>query len=224
MTSSTIPNAPTFEDVRASIAELARTGGAGKDTQIKAALKVVEAAYHGTVDFTPNKHGPGRTDAVVLAEDFTRNFTGAMIFDTKAPTSKKLISCFNKLIVFGNTPKWGTGQPMQIVNDFLTARQRARARPQGRKLADAFNAFMAFVRAQSKEDSLMSPAEFDQFIFKPEADVRTPREVIDTVRTTMLKLQKGQVAHCNERDDSAEVQQIIALCTQRIQALDSKAS
>lgn len=210
-----IPNAPTLASLRADLDALAKTGGAGKDVQIKAALKVVEAAYLGTIDLAPNKHGTGITDATLLAEDFVKNYSGALIFDTKAPTSKKLIACFNTIIKFGGVPKWGQGQPMQVVNDFLTARQRARAKG-GKKLEDAFNAFMRFIRAQLKEDTILTTAEFDKFIYKKDSEPRTARDVLDVVRNTIIKLRKGQIANCPDKDDSPETQQILSLCNQRI--------
>lgn len=213
-----IPNAPTLASLRADLEALAKTGGAGKDIQIKAAIKVIEAAYLGTIDLQPNKHGQGVNDATLLAEDFVKNFSGALIFDTKAPTSKKLLSCFNTLIKFGNTSKWGQGQPMQQVNDFLHARQQARKKG-GKKLSDAFNAIMGFVRKQAKEDNLLTPQEFDEFIYKKDADPRSGKDVLDSIRQTIIKLRKGQVANCPDKDDSPETHAILTACNQRIAKL-----
>jgi hypothetical protein len=212
----TISNVTTLEQVRKDIAELAKEGGRGKDTQIKAAVKVAQAAYEGGIDLDPKKHGkPGVTDATVLAEDFVTTFTGALVFDTKAPTVMKLVSIYKRLISFAANPKYGPGQPMQQINDYLTARQKARAKG-GRKLEDALNGFMRFVRAQAKEDTLLTPDEFDQFIFKKETEVRTGREVLEGLRKTVIALRKGQVSNCPDKDDSAETQQVLSYLNQRI--------
>jgi hypothetical protein len=213
-----IPNTRTLDALKADMVTLGEEAGKGKDTQVKAGLKILEGAYFGTIDLSANKHGTDKTDAVVLAETYVRAQGSAVIFDAKAPNQRKLVSTFNTLIKFGGNPKWGSGEPLANVNALMTLRQKLRAAG-GVKLDDAFNSLLKYARAQMKEDTMITGQALEQFLRKKETDVRSVKDVLDGVRNTIIKLRKGQLSNVAGDDQSAETQQILSHLNKRIAAL-----
>lgn len=214
------PNLPSFEAMLQVAQELGEQAGKGKDTQIRFDLKLIEAAYLGTINLDPNKHGPDRRDAIVLAEAYVKAQQGATQFDAKSDASRKLISNVDKCIKLGGNPKWGQGEPLATVNALVTFRQKMRRDPQqAKKLDDAHNALMRFATTQLKRDTLIDGDELHKFVFKRDPNERTIEDVLEAIRKMANNLKAGKVAHCHEIDQSPEVQSIINSCTKRLTAI-----
>lgn len=191
-------NAPSFESLLADAKELGELAGKGKDTQIKFDLKVADGAYLGTLSLDPNKHGSGRDDATLLAEAYVRATQGAVVFDVRADKTRKQVSNVRKCIKVGANPKWGRGQPMQFINEFIEFRQKVRAKdatalkkaPNGRTdkdLDDAHNGLMRLFTAQLKSDTLLSEQTRNSFAFKTEKGEVTEMEKLDAIRKALKK-------------------------------------
>src|SRR5665647_2785062 len=171
------PNAMTFADVEASMMELGKMAGQGKDTQIKALLNVVQGAFHGSIDLQENKHGTDIDDCTKLAEAYVKAQTGAVVFDAKAPNQRKLISTFRTCTKLGQWPKGGNGEPLGTVNNLITMRQKLRAIPgEIKKLDDAANTLMRYARAQLKRDQLIDDKELKTFCYKKDSTLQTPEQ------------------------------------------------
>lgn len=210
-------NAPTFDDLLTSCAELGAQAGLGRDVQIKFDLKVIEAAYLGTLSLDENKHGKDIDDATKLSEAYWKAQNGAVIFDAKAAKQRKTISNVRKDIKLGSNPKWGQGEPMQSVNKLIAMRQALRKDPaNAKKLDDAHNTLMRYATAQLRRDDLMDDAELKEFCFKSEADPRTAEEILEAARKTFSNLRVGKVSNCPDADTSPEVEAIIKLIGKRL--------
>ena len=187
-------NAPTFNDLLASCAELGEQAGKGKDVQIKFDLKLIEAAYLGALSLDENKHGPSRDDATVLSEAYWVAQNGAVIFDAKAPNQRKTISNSRKNIKLGSCPKWGVGEPMSTVNQLVSLRLDMKKK--GIKVDDAHNSLMRYATAQLKRDTLMDVDELRTYCVKADPDARTGEDVLEGIRKIANKLKIGKVSNC----------------------------
>jgi hypothetical protein len=213
-------NAPSFDDLLASAAELGTQAGQGGDVQIKFDLKLCEAAYLGTLTLDAHKHGKDLDDATQLSSAYWKARNGAVIFDAKADKQRKTISNARKMIKLGGTPKWGVGEPMSTVNQLISIRQTLRKDPAHcKKLDDAHNTLMRFATAQLKLDTLMDAAQLRTFCFKSETEARTLEDFYDSIRKQANKLKVGKLSNCPELDNSPELQSIINACTKRITAI-----
>lgn len=214
------PNAPTFEELLLSAAELGQQAGQGGDVQIKFDLKLCEAAYLGSLSLDTNKHGNDVDDATRLSEAYWKARNGAVIFDAKADKQRKTISNARKMIKLGSTPKWGVGEPMSTVNQLITIRQTLRKDPaNSKKLDDAHNMLMRFATAQLKLDTLLDANALRTFAFKKDPDARTAEDVLEGIRKIANKLKVGKIANCPDLDNSQEVQAIINACTKRLTSI-----
>lgn len=210
-------NAPSFASLIQDAIDLGTQAGLGKDVQIKFDIKIAEAAYAGSLTLDADKHGKDVDDANKLTEAYVKAQGSAIVFDAKAGNQRKTISNTRKMIKFGSCPKWGVGQPMGMINDFLTMRQTLRKDPaNAKKLDDAHNSLMRLATAQLKRDTLMDDAELRTFCFKRESEPRTAEEVLESIRKTANALKLGKVANCPDLDTSPEVQAIINACTKRL--------
>jgi hypothetical protein len=200
-TTTTTPkntNAPTFADLMATAKQLGEQCGKGKDTQIQFDLAVIEGAYLGALSLDADKHGKGRNDATVLAEQYVRATQGAVIFDAKADKSRKQVSNVQKCIKVGANPKWGRGQPMQFVQEFIEFRQKVRSKdpsalkkaPNGKTekdLDDAHNGLMRLLTRQQKEDRLLSDDERNSYAFKTDKSEKSETEQLEAARKSLRK-------------------------------------
>lgn len=212
-------NAHTLDTLLARATELGEQAGKGRDTQIKFLLSAMEGGYFNAVDMVPNKHGPERDDATRLAEAYVKAQGSATVFDAKAGNQRKLISTLRTSIKLGQWPKGGNGEPLGTVNNLMTERQKLRKDPtQAKKLDDAANTFLRFARQQLKRDTLIDPAEFKTFLFKPTKDVLTAEEVLDGIRNSLTKLAKGTNSH-GAQDNSKEVRDALNSLNQRMAAI-----
>lgn len=210
-------NAPTFTELLAAVTDLGEQAGKGKDVQIKFDLKVMEAAYAGSLSLDANKHGKDADDATKLSEAYWKAQQGAVVFDAKADNQRKTISTTRKMIKLGSCPKWGVGEPMGRVNDLMTMRQSLKKKNQ--KVDDAHNTLMRFATAQLKLDTLMDDNMLQTFCLKRVVEARTAEEVLEALRKTANNLKEGKVSNCPDMDSSAEVQSIINACTKRLAAI-----
>lgn len=210
-------NAPTFADLLVAVSDLGTEAGKGKDVLIKFDLKIIEAAYAGTLSIDPNKHGVGIDDAQKLSEAYWRAQNGAVIFDAKADNQRKTISNTRKGIKFGSCPKWGVGEPMGRVNDLLN--MRSKLKKAGTKVDDAHNSLMRYATAQLKLDQLMSDDVLQTYCVKKESDPRSLEDFFESIRSTANKMKEGKLTNCPDMDNSPEVQAIINSCTKRLIAI-----
>lgn len=214
-----VPNGLTLTDMLAAATLLGSQVGPGKDTQIKLALKVIEAAYHGGITLEANKHGPDIDDAFKIAEAYVKAANAGTVFDAKENKQAKLMSCVRTLTKLGQWPKGGTGEPLNTVNNLISYRQKERAKPGKAKLMDdAFNTTMRFARVQLKRDQLIDPSEFDSFVMKKVPDVATAEEIVESLRNGLTKLAKGKYKQ-GQQDTSSEVTKAAELLTKRLKDL-----
>ncbi len=217
-TTNPTSNKPSFEDLCAKAEACGADKGAGNEAQIKYAMEVVfEPAYLGVLDLSPNKHGAGKRDGIVLAERYVKGRTGVKVFDTKTDSARKLISCTDTLIKLGSCPKWGQGQPLAVVNEFLSFRKSEGKA--GKKVQDAFNAFLSMARAQLKSAAVLTKDEYKQFVYKSEPEETSVEDVLQAIRKKAIQLKDGKLARCPDMDTSNEVHQIISACTKRLTAI-----
>jgi hypothetical protein len=198
-TVSTAPaksNAKSFEEYREDFRKLGKDAGKGKDAQIKFDLLLVEGAYKGRFDLNENKHGTGRSDAVVLSEDYMKAQGSAVVFDLALNNIQKLVSNAKKCIEIGVCTQWGRDQPDAFVNEFATQWQKfkgeldrkTRRHPSnGLKLNDVHNGLMKLLTAQKKSPSLLPASERHEFCFMPEKDEKTEMEKLDDIRKAIKK-------------------------------------
>jgi hypothetical protein len=181
-------NTPTYDSLLQVAKDLGVQSGMGKDTQIKFDLTLIEGAYLGTLSLDPDRHGTGRDDGTTLAEAYTRARQGATAFDAKSDAGRKQVSNTRKCIKLGSNPKWGRGQPMQTVQEFVRYWQDCRKDPaKAKKLDDVHNALMRFATAQLKSDQLIPDDERNRFAFKTEKDEKTEMEKLDDIRKAIKK-------------------------------------
>jgi len=191
-----VANTPTFQDVLDAATQLGAEAGKGKDTQVKFLLKTIEGGYHNVLDLNHSKHGADTDDATRLAETYVKAQQGSVVFDAKAPNQRKLISCLRTGIKLGSWPKGGNGEPIATVNNLMSKRQKLRANPAyAKKLNDATNTVLNYARVQLKRDTLLTDAELDQFMFKPDADDATVEELLSRSVKQLDKLIDGSAAH-----------------------------
>jgi hypothetical protein len=225
MTQSAIPNAMTFEVVRAAAVELGEMAGKGKDTQIKMLLKVVEGAFHGSVDLQENKHGTEIDDCTKLAEDYVTAQSKAVVFDHRAANQRKLISTFRTCTKLGQWPKGGNGEPLGTVNNLITMRQKLRAIPgEIKKLDDAANTLMRYARAQLKRDQLVNDDELKTFCYKKDSTLQAPEQIIEDCRKQLIALKDGKAASGTAQDSSQDVKDAINSLTERLKKIAEKRS
>lgn len=214
-----IPNGLTLDDMLAAATLLGSQVGPGKDTQIKLALKVIEAGYHGGLSLEANKHGTDIDDAFKIAEAYVKAANAGTVFDARENKQAKLMSCVRTLIRLGQWPKGGTGEPLTTVNNLISYRQKQRAKPgMSKRMDDAFNTTMRFARAQLKRDQLIPDSEFDSFIMKKVADPQTAEELVESFRNGLMKLAKGKNKQ-GAQDTSPEVSKAAELLTKRLKDL-----
>lgn len=214
------PNTMSFNDLLNDAVMLATNEGNGKDAQVKFDLRLVEAAFLGVLDQSPDKHGKGMDDATALSEAYVKARGSAIVFDTKAGNVRKLVSTTRKCIKLGMWPKGGNGEPLQTVNNLVSMRQTFRKDPtKAKKLDDAHNMLMRYATQQLKRDTLIDGDELRAFCFKSETDPRTGEEVLESIRDTAIKLSKGKIANCADLDNSPEITAIVTACNKRLSAI-----
>lgn len=222
---TTPPLSNSFADLMETARELGEQAGRGKDTQIKFALKIVDAAFHQRIDIDPNKHGLGVDDAEKLTEAYVKAQNSAVVFDSLAANQRKAVSCTRTLIRLGMWPKGGQGEPMASVNNFVTERQKLRADPKNsKKLDDAFNSLLKFARTQIKRDQLIPTQERQGFMFKSQPAFATTEECYAAIRKAAQNIKSGKASHNTVLDKSPEVDAIIKACTDRIASLRKPAT
>lgn len=210
-------NSMTFEKVREAARELGKQRGLGKDTGGKFYYSITEGAFNNAIDLTPDKHSKGVDDAGVLAEEYYKSTTGAVIYDAKADNQRKLTSCVRTCIKLGTKTGLGKGEPMNTVDDFISIRRKLRSNPaNAKKLDDFSNSFLKMARAQIKADTPLSSDVLTQLCYKGEKEEKTLADVWAGVRKTMTKLAKGKGGMS---DDDPRVKDIIDTCTERLRDL-----
>lgn len=210
-------NIPKLDDLLKDAKELGGVTGRGSDSWGQLLLKVHEASYLGGIDVDANKHGQGTDDATKVAEAYVQGQTGNMIFNAKAPSQKKTISCVRTMIRLGMFAKGGQGEPLATVNQFVAQRQKMRKDPAyAKRLDDVSNSLLRFARAQLKRDSMIVSSEFPTFILKKEHDVPTEEEWLERIRksTNNAKNGKGGV-----HVDASVADAIVNACTKRLKAI-----
>jgi hypothetical protein len=213
-------NSTTFEQLLTQAKELGEQAGKGKDTQIKFYLATFTAAFQGKVDVNPDKHGEGIDDALKLAEAYVLAQGTATVFDAKAPNQRKARSATRTAIKGGMWPKGGVGEPQATVNNLLTLRQQLRKDPaNAKKLDDASNTFLRYIRAQIKLDQLIPTSELRQFCFKRDHDLASVEDILERIRKTAEELRDGKASQGMALDNSPEVQAVINACTKRLNAI-----
>lgn len=203
-------NGITFASLLADAVALGSAHGKGKDTWTQFLLKTAEAAYHGAIDTTADKHGAGVDDAQKLTETYIKAQTGASIFDAKGQNGRKASSCTRRLVRIGAWTKGGPGEPITSMNNLMTLRQKAKANPtEAKKLDDPSNTLLRWARTQHKMDRLIDDADLKQFIFKADPALRTPEQIIDSIRKELRNLVAGKCSHGTAQDASSHVKKAI---------------
>ena len=220
---SPFSNAITLDQLGVALDELGADAAKGKDTQIKALLKIMDAGFHGVIDLQADKHGPEIDDATKMAERYVRAQNSAIVFDHKAPNQRKLVSTFRTMIKLSQWPKGGNGEPLQTVNNLITMRQKLRAIPgEIKKLDDAANTLMRYARTQLKRDQLIDDAELKSFCYKKDGTLQTPEQIIEGCRKQLMALKDGKAASGTAQDASQEIRDAIKSLTERLKKIADK--
>lgn len=206
-----------FEALLADAVELGTQAGQGKDSQIKFDLKLIESAYLGLLDLSPNKHGEGVRDGKVLAESYYKAQTGASFFDHKQPSQRKLISNVDKCIHVGMQGKWGPGQPVAIVNDMLN--RRTHWKEKGEKVEDAHNTLMRFLSNLKKRDDLPTEQEIDEIVLKKEPAQLDAEDIWERIKKLATGLRAGTIPNCVDQDTSAEIDRVVKNSEKRLKEI-----
>lgn len=207
----------TWDSLKAIAIDLGTQAGKGKDTQVKFLLAVVEAAYHGIVDLTKNKHGQDIDDAIRLSELYTKAQGTTTIFDAKAPNQRKLASCVRVMEKVGMWPKGGTGEPLATINNLMTIRQKLRADPLNAKLLDdAANTVIKYARLQIKRDQLIGEDELKTFCFKGHGPQKTAEQLIQGLLKDTKALIEGKAQGGTVQDASTQIKEAAKLFEQRL--------
>jgi hypothetical protein len=189
-------NQISFADLCETAKTLGENSGNAADVQIKFLLKALDGAYHNAIDLTKNKHGTDVDDATKLAEIYFRARTGNVIFDSRAANQQKLASTLRTSIKLGGWTKGGNGEPIATVNHLMSKRQKLKQNPAtAKRLDDAANTFLRFARTQLKRDTLMAEDELEELCFKPEAELRTVEQIIESQVKALDKLIDGSAAN-----------------------------
>ncbi len=217
---SAIANVITFDKLREIARELGKEAGKGRDTQIKFALSLVEGSYHNAIDLSPNKHGKDVDDAQKLTEEYVLSQRSATIFDAKAANQRKAISCHRACIKLGQWTKGGNGEPLHNMNNLMSMRQKLKAIPdEAKKLDDAFNTLVKYARTQVKRDSLIGDAELKDMCFKPGAALKTPEQIIETIRNQLDSLIRGEASQGTAQDATKKVIEAKNALTDRLKEI-----
>jgi hypothetical protein len=199
-------NVVTSQDIFAAAAVLGAEAGTGKDTQIRFMLKMVEGGYHNVLDLSANKHGVGIDDATRLTEAYVKAQQGAVVFNAKSANQRVQISKLRTTIKLGSWPKGGNGEPIATVNNLMSEWQKLKRIPaQAKKLDDAANTLLKYARAQLKRDQLIDGAELTEFCFKPQHDLRSAEEIVESMVKQLDKLIVGKASHSTAKDTSTEI-------------------
>jgi hypothetical protein len=210
-------NLPKLDDLLKDAKELGATAGRGPESWAQLLLKVFNASYLGGVDLDGNKHGKGIDDSTKIAEAYVSGQTGSMIFNAKAPSQKKTISCVRTMTRLGMYTKGGTDEPLSTVNQFVAQRQKMRKDPAySKRLDDVSNSLLRFARAQLKRDSMITAAEFPDFILKKEPEAPTEEEWLERKRKEALNAKAGKGGFSI---DAATADAIAHACTKRLKAI-----
>jgi hypothetical protein len=210
-------NRLTIQNLLQKANDLGEQAGKGSDTQIKFLLSCCEGGYHNAADLVPNKHGQDIDDATKLAEAYVKAQGTATVFDAKAPNQRKLVSTLRTAIKLGQWPKGGVGEPLATVNNLMAYRQKLRRDPViCKKLDDAANTFLKFARAQLKRDDLIEGDELNAFCLKKDPELPTAEKVLEGIKTSLQKLEKGQAAQNTALDNSPEVKDALKAVTKRL--------
>lgn len=183
------PNTPSFDSLMQTAAELGAKSGQSKDAQIQFDLCVIEGAFLGALSLEADKHGKGIDDATKLSEAYVKSRNKTAIFDAKADSMRKLCSTTRKCVKAGVSPKYGRGQPMQTVQEFVNYwRQQRQIPAEAKKLDDIHNALMRFLTAQLKSNSLLPDIERNRFAYK---NAKDPKSEVDMLEDARKKLRKS---------------------------------
>jgi hypothetical protein len=205
-------------ELKARARQLGEENAKGADTQIKFHLSVFEGAYHGVLDKTKDKHGPGIDDATLLSKEYFEGRNKTVIWDSKAPNQRKLISTARADMRGG---KWeGDGDVLNMVHKLMSIWQNMRKVPANSgKMEDAANVLHRTLRVLLKRDAVLEDAELRALCLK---ESRKPRDLekfwTDTAEM-FQKLKVGSLASSTLQDDDPAVTSIRELCVSRVDAL-----
>lgn len=209
-----------FQKLKDTFRTLGETVGKAADARVKFLIATADAAYQQQVDLKPSKHGTDRDDAAVLLEEYRAGRTKATVFDVRDPNISKEISCARAMIKFGSMTKFGPGQPVGTMNDFLTGYSRSRKNPSdAARMVDASNALLSFARAHQRRDTLMTEAEMQEFFFEKPKQSKTSLQYLQTQRKNLQNLFEGKAANGAACDNDPLIEQSIKLLDKRIKAI-----
>lgn len=217
MTDTPGTNGITVDAALAKMDELGAINANGSESRVRASMVVLECAFHGNLDQTKNKHGDGIDDAMLLAKRYSDACVKNAVFDAKADRCRTMASKFRVLVKAAHWSKGGPGEPLATANKFLA--KRLKYKKEGRKgLEDAQVGLLAMLRAQIKpgRGTVMDDAEVDTYCFKKGKEASTLEDFWIAIRKKGQQALKGKLPNCQELDDSAEAQALIALCNKRL--------
>lgn len=210
-------NTRTFETLIEDAKVLGAKKGAGADAVPQLYLKVVESAYHGTIDCTVDKHGAGVDDSTKITEAYVKARGSAAVFDSKADNQQTAASKVRAVVRAGGWTKGGSGEPLQTYNNLMNMRQTLRKDPaNAKKLCDAGDAILKLSRTLVKRDTLPSDAELRQFCFKTEPGLKDNAELLVDIRKLATAMKDGKAQHNTVLDNSPEITAIINACSKRL--------
>jgi len=177
--------------------------GYGRDAQIKFGLKLVEAAYDGLIDLSPNGAGPNRDDATARCEAYALGQRNATKFDTRTDSAKVQISKARACIKLGLYTLGGTGEPINTVNKLMMLRNRMRQDPaMAKRLDDAYGTLLRYARAQVKSKTIIDDDEtLRSFIMKPQKGSKTLAQTLRKLQRDIDNVISGKAANGTVQDN-----------------------
>lgn len=187
-----LQNDQRFDDLLKRARDFGTASGTAKDVQIKFGLALVDAAYEGVIDMTPDKHGKGEDDALKLCAEYAIHSRGATQFFVGSDSAKVQIAKARTCIKLGGWTKGGRGEPINTVNQLMAIRRKLRADPNvAGSLDDAYSTLLRYARAQLKLDALMATAELTDFCMKPTPKPKTVEKKLKAIKKEIDKLISG---------------------------------
>lgn len=211
-------NDTRLDDLDKQIEELGVQAGQGKDTLVKFGILMVNAAYDGVVDLQKDKHGPGRDDAVIRYEKYSKASSGAVVFNPKGDSGKVQATKLRTCIKLGSWTRGGKGEPIATVNKLMSKFLDMRKDPTMRsKLDDAYNVLLRYARFQLKQNSVVNDDELlRQLCLKAPAASKTVEEVLQGLVKQIDDLRMGKTQNKTLQHSSAAMAHVTGILRQEI--------
>jgi hypothetical protein len=210
-------NLPTLDDYLAKADELGQKAGEGRNVGQAMLIELLTGGYLGALTFEP-RQGKEDGDHAAIAQRYATKQALVNRNDAKAGNMKKLKSDFGLAIKTGQNPKFGTGQPLEVTNEYVTLLDKLRKK-QMKGLRDTYNGLLNLWRTLNKTGVVPANEKaLEAFCFQPGARPVTVDRALEAARKLLMKASQGKLPNCDDMDDSKEIKDAVASITKRLAA------